>query len=178
MNVSKNTMYTMIPTTMLALSAMVFSINSNQAKNNVNNNQKNKVELAQYDSTKANLPVIDGDRVTFRNADGDIVSIKNDGGQTLALYNAINKFSTKENPNITESKKFFTEVSKNIPKVEDASMINNYRIVRATNLLHSTMLFNELFDLFTDEDSEKGKTITVNEYTQMMDAWSSTGVRE
>ena len=57
-------------------------------------------------------------------------------------------------------------------------MITNNKMVRATNLLHFTMLFNELFDLFTDEDSEKGETITVNEYTQMMDAWSSTGVRE
>jgi hypothetical protein len=39
-------------------------------------------------------------------------------------------------------------------------------------------LLAELVDIYTDGDSEKGKTITVNEYTQMMDAWSSTGNKE
>lgn len=169
---------TIIPTTMLALSTMAITSCGSKTNSNINKNTINKMELAPYDSTKANLPIIDGDRITFRNTDGDIVSIKNDEGQTLALYKAINKFSTKENPNITESKKFFTEVSKNIPKTDNTIMTSHYGTIRATNLLHSTMLFNELFDLFTDENSEKGDTITVNEYTQMMDAWSSTGIKE
>lgn len=177
-NKMKISMKTMIPTTMLALSAMSVSSCGREKNNNITNNTKNKVELAQYDSTKANLPVIDGDIITYRNINGDIVSIKNDKGQTLALYKAINKFSTKENPNITESKKFFTEVTKNIPKTQNRGFIDESSVVRATNLLHSTILFNELYDIFTDEDSEKGETITVNEYTQMMDAWSSTGIRE
>ena len=118
---------TIIPTAIHTLSAMMLSSCGNEVKNGVNNNTKpNKVELAPSDSTKANLPIIDGDRVTFRNADGYIVSIKNDEGQTLALYKAINKFSTKEKPNITESKKIFTEVSKNIPKSDNQIMTSHY----------------------------------------------------
>ncbi len=174
----KVSMKTMIPTTMLALSAMAVSSCGSKVNNDVNNNPKNKVKLASFDSTKANLPIIDGNKVTYRNTDNDVVSIR--AGlfeeNTLALYKAINKFSTKENPNITEPEKFYAEVEKNIPK----NSLNDVLQVQAQALvgMQCSNLLDELVDIYTDGDSEKGKTITVNEYTQMMDAWSSTGVRE
>ncbi len=169
MNVS---LKTMIPATMMALSAMTFASCGSKTEKAVKSKEI-KTELpVPFDSANANLPVIDGNRIIYRNTDGDVVSIKNDEGQTLALYKAIKKFSTREKPNITETDKFFTEVSKNIPKTD------NLKDTHAINLLHSTILFNELFDLFTEDDSDGGKTITVNEYTHMMDAWSSTGIKE
>lgn len=110
----KVSMKAMIPTTMLALSAMAVSSYGSKVNNDVNNNPKNKVELASFDSTKANLPIIDGNKVTYRNTDNDVVSIR--AGlfeeNTLALYKAINKFFTKENPNITEPENSMQKLKK------------------------------------------------------------------
>ena len=177
MNVS---MKTMIPATMIALSAFTMASCGDKSNNEVNETQINKVELAPYDSTKANLPIIEGDRVIFRNQDGDIVTITSDddadGQITQSLYKAIRKFSTYEKPNITESTKFYAEVSKNIPKNYQSGLYNS----STHNSYHALIqgFLNKLFGIYAEDDSEGGTTITVNEYTQMMDAWSSTGKAE
>ena len=179
MNVS---MKTMIPTAMLALSAMTLSSCGSKTNSNINKNTINKMELAPYDSTKANLPVIDGDKVTYRNTDGDVISISISSeaykNRMTSLYKAIIKFSAKENPNITEPEKFYTEVEKNIPKNFNAGSTVYQEQIYSQYGLHSSILLENLYNKFTAPDSEQGKTITVNEYTQMMDAWSSTGIRE
>ena len=176
MNVS---MRTLIPTATIALSAMAMSGCGSKSNNEVKETQ-NKIELAPYDSTKANLPIIEGDKVIFRNQDGDIVTVKSDddadGQITQSLYKAIRKFSTPENPNITEPTKFYTEVSKYIPKNYQSGVYNS----STHNSYHALVqgFLNKLFDIYAEDDSEAGTTITVNEYTEMMDAWSSTGIRE
>ncbi len=175
MNVS---MRTILPSAMFAFSALTLAGCGNNKIQNAHESAKSKVIPAAYDSTKANLPIIDGDKVTYRNTDGDVVTIKSGlyKENTLALYKAINKFSTIENPNITEPEKFYAEVEKNIPK----NSLNDVLQTQAQALvgMQCSNLLAELVDIYTDGDSEKGKTITVNEYTQMMDAWSSTGNKE
>ena len=54
--------------------------------------------------------------------------------------------------------------------------LNGQNVVALRHLQCSNM-FNKLFDIFTSPKSEGGENITVNEYTKMMDAWSSTGIR-
>ena len=56
------------------------------------------------------------------------------------------------------------------------SKLNGQSVIALRHLQCSTM-FNKLFDIFTSPKSEGGENITVNEYTKMMDAWSSTGIR-
>ena len=176
MNVS---MRTMIPTATIALSASALSNFGSRSGNEVKE-IKNKIELAPYDSTKANLPIIDGDKVIFRNTDGDIVTVKSaddaDGQITQSLYKAVRKFSTPENPNITESGKFYSEVSKYIPKNYQTGLYSS----NAHNGYHALVqgFFDQLYNIHAEDDSPGGTTITVKEYTEMMDAWSSTGIRE
>lgn len=115
------------------------------------------------DFTKPNLLVIDGDKVTYRNVDGDVVEIEN-RLRTHSLYKAINKYSTVENPNIDDVEGFYCEVEKNnIPTYGQNKDLS----------ARSTILLKNLYDMFTAPDSEGGKTITVKEYTHMMEAWSS-----
>ena len=177
MNVS---MKTMIPTAMLALSAMTLSSCGSDKKNNVNDSTKNKVELAQFDSTKANLPVFQNNKIVFRTDYGEIKTVSSNSQSVVALYKAITNLSTPEKPNIEDVNGFYTAVQSNISK-------NRYKdwstedIRGITEVLHSnniTIFFDKLFNMFTAADSDGGKTITVKEYTQMMDAWSSTGVSE
>ena len=173
----KVSMKTMIPAAMLTLSAMTFASCSSEKQNK---EEKNKIELAPYDSTKANLPIIDGNNVIYRNTDGDIVTVQSDddadGQITQSLYKAIRKFSTAENPNITESGKFYSEVSKYIPKNYQTGLYNS----NAHNGYHALVqgFFDQLYNIHAEDDSPEGSTITVDEYTQMMDAWSSTGIRK
>ena len=176
MNVS---MRTMIPAAIMAVSAITMASCGSKSNNNAKETI-NKVQLAPYDSTKANLPVIEGDRITYRNEDGDIVTVKSDddadGQITQSLYKAVRKFSTPEKPNITEPTKFYAEVSKNIPKNYQSGVYNS----STHNSYHALVqgFLNKLFDIYAEDDSEAGTTITVKEYTEMMDAWSSTGIRE
>lgn len=115
------------------------------------------------DFSKPNLPVVDENTITYRNVDGDVVCITNKGKSFEALYKTINKYSTKENPNITDADGFYCEIEKH-------NMHNGrYRDI-ATG---PSILLKNLYDIFTAPDSEEGKTITVKEYTHMMDAWSS-----
>ena len=183
----KVSLKTMIPATMMALSAMTMS-SCIGCGTPVKEKEKERTEqisnyaaqIAPFDTAKANLPIIEGDRVIFRNEDGDIITIKSDddaGGQiTQSLYKAIRKFSTPENPNITSSEKFYSEISKYIPKNFQSGIYNS----NVHNGYHELIqgFLNKLFDIYAEDDSEGGTTITVREYTQMMDAWSSTGVRE
>lgn len=179
----KLSMKTAIPATMVALSAMTVAGCGSKINSETN---KNKIELAPYDSTKQNLPIINDNKVTYRNMDGDIVTIqsmetKNSRYSKLmtSLYKAINKFSTKENPNITNPDGFYVEVEKNIPKsFKSESIPDEYDELYALKSLQASHMLSELVDMFTEDDSEDGKNISVNEYTQMMDAWSSLGIKE
>ena len=56
------------------------------------------------------------------------------------------------------------------------SDLSSQNIIALRHLQCSNM-FNKLFDIFTAPKSEGGEAITVKEYTKMMDAWSSTGVK-
>ena len=58
--------------------------------------------------------------------------------------------------------------------IEDINR-NNKKLISTQRHTQCSQLFSKLFDIFTSPKSEKGDTITVNEYTKMMDAWSSTG---
>ena len=90
-------------------------------------------------------------------------------------------------PEIKDIGGFYADVESNISKVQlDESNdwavksriydVTSQAVVALRHLQCSTM-FNKLFDIFTSPKSEGGENITVNEYTKMMDAWSSTGIR-
>lgn len=116
------------------------------------------------DFTKPNFPAIHGNKVTYRNIEGDIVEFDLETSPKAALYKAINKYSTTENPNIDDVEGFYCEVEKN-----NRTPFNDMKFFS----IRSTILLKNLYDMFTAPDSESGKTITVKEYTHMMDAWSS-----
>lgn len=125
------------------------------------------------DFSKPNLPMVEinaltGNQVIYRNVDGDLVKITRCSDEKLSLYNAINKYSTVEKPDIEDVEGFYCKVEKNNIQSSGSGIMYFDSSVR------KTMLLKNLYDIFTAPDSEKGKTITVKEYTHMMDAWSST----
>lgn len=140
--------------------------NSNQTKQTVQTIQTPALTpKKEMDFSKPNLPVIDEEKVSYRNVDGDVIEISADK-RTKSLYQAINKFSTNKNPDIDDVEAFYCEVEKDN---------KNYGIMEFDATIRTTLVLQKLYDMFTAPDSEGGKTITVKEYTHMMDAWSSTG---
>lgn len=140
------------------------------------------------DNNKPNLPRrVNSDIIQYRNLSGKLVDVKIVDDATISLYSAIHKHSTKSSPEIKDIGGFYADVESNISKAQydesdkttvEASIcdLNGQNVVALRHLQCSTM-FNKLFDIFTSPNSEGGENITVNEYTKMMDAWSSTGIR-
>ena len=136
-----------------------------------------KPSVDSLDLTKPNLPKITQDQISYKNSEGKIVTIKNsdsEGCAVGALYSAILKMSTPQKPNIEDTDKFFVEVEKNIKKYPAEGSSHFFKLRETLSNIQASTLFAKLFDMFTSPDSDSGKTITVQEYTHMMEAWSST----
>ena len=136
-----------------------------------------------------NCPLITNNYIQYKNLTGEEQTVGIIDEATISLYSAIQKYTSRKEPNIVDITSFYTDVEKNISKNEIGN--SNYNIRRTNDIedinknlkisiattrhLQCSNLFNKLYDMFTAPNSEKGDTITVNEYTKMMDAWSSTG---
>lgn len=168
----------------MSLAALSCSSNNNTEKINTGSSQEQIKNLENkysdsLDFSKPNLPRITHDYIFYRNSEGKLVTVNNNtkyGCPVQSLYSAIAKMSTPEKPNIEDTDKFFVEVEKNIKKspIGEAQCYDLLNIQTALNNTQASDLFNRLFNMFTTPDSDGGKTITVKEYTYMMDAWSST----
>ena len=126
-----------------------------------------------FEPTKPNLPIIEGDSIAFRNSDNEVIKIKDDRyGYISSLYKAILKHSTNEQPNIVDTEKFYMDVEKNFSKkaFSDSPAINS---ALESGYIAISNMFDRLYRVVTDDRSQEGKTITVEEYTNMMDTWSS-----
>ena len=140
------------------------------------------------DNNKPNLPRrVNSDIIQYRNLLGKPVDVKIVDDATISLYSAIQKHSTKNSPEIKDIGGFYADVESNISKAQkdESDYMNvqgsiydlNGQNVVALRHLQCSNMFNKLFDIFTSPKSEGGENITVNEYTKMMDAWSSTGIK-
>ena len=150
------------------------------------NTQEQESNCNQHDY---NCPLITNNYIQYKNLAGEEQTVGIVDEATISLYSAIQKYTSHKEPNIVDITSFYTDVEKNISKNEigksdynirrtnDIEDINkNLKIsIATTRHLQCSNLFNKLYDMFTAPNSEKGDTITVNEYTKMMDAWSSTG---
>lgn len=136
-------------------------------------NFANSLEHDVFESSKPNLPIIEGDNIAFKNTDNEVIKIKDDRyGYISSLYKAILKHSTNEQPNIVDTEKFYMDVEKNFSKkaFSDSPAINS---ALESGYIAITNMFDRLYRVVTDDRSQEGKTITVEEYTNMMDTWSS-----
>jgi len=119
------------------------------------------------------LPIIEGDSIAFRNTDNEVIKIKDDRYSYISsLYKAILKHSTKVQPNIVDTEKFYMDVEKNFSKRAFSSRTAVNSALESEYIAISNM-FDRLYRVVTDDRSQEGKTITVEEYTNMMDTWSS-----
>ena len=125
------------------------------------------------DFTSPNLPVFVDEKTIYKNQEGDVIVLDKRDDVMTSLYQAIEKHSTDKSPDIEEPEAFYVDVQKNILKGAPTFGIL-FTISKGIREMQSTLLFNKLYDMFTAQDSDKGKTISVKEYTMMMDAWSST----
>ncbi len=163
--------------------AIVEDCNSVTAEREYNAESNQKV-----DANKPNLPrLINSNIIQYRNLSGNLVNVRVVDNATISLYSVITKHSTEDSPEIEDIGGFYADVEANISKAqcdESDNMtaqssiydLSGQNVIALRHLQCSTM-FNKLFDIFTSPKSEGGENITVNEYTKMMDAWSSTGVR-
>ena len=151
----------------LCLASSVVSANAAGSSNKYNNFSQNSdpqltTTTSLLDTTKPNLPTIAKTYIGFKSLNGDEICIAR-GVYADALYKAVIATSTNEEPNITDVGRFYAEVEKNIP-----GGVSENDLLRIRNV---TNRFKNLFDLFTHPDSKEGRTITVEEYTSMMEAW-------
>lgn len=156
-----------------ALSLGALALNGCSNGKFLNNNENTKTtKVDSIDLTKPNKPLIEGNKISYKKLDGELVTLRTETGLQIkntaatSLYKTISSMSTEQKPNIDDVEKFYVEFEKNNDK---SSGINEARLPQ----IQASMLFNNLFKLFTAPDSDGGNTITVKEYTQMMDAWSS-----
>ena len=136
-------------------------------------NFANSLEHDVFEPSKPNLPIIEGDSIAFRNTDNEVIKIKDDRYSYISsLYKAILKHSTNEQPNIVDTEKFYMDVEKNFSKkaFSDSPAINS---ALESGYIAISNMFDRLYRVVTDDRSQEGKTITVEEYTNMMDTWSS-----
>ena len=136
-------------------------------------NFANSLEHDVFEPSKPNLPIIEGDNIAFKNTDNEVIKIKDDRyGYISSLYKAILKHSTNEQPNIVATEKFYMDVEKNFSKkaFSDSPAINS---ALESGYIAISNMFDRLYRVVTDDRSQEGKTITVEEYTNMMDTWSS-----
>ena len=197
-----NIFKTLAVTTPLAISALVLT-GCNSSENNkavdeqpISENyspmpiekEYNAKSNEKIDINKPNLPRrIDSNIIQYRNLSGKPVNVKIVDNATISLYSAIQKHSTSDSPEIKDIGGFYADVESNISKTQkdesdkmtiQASVydLGGQNVIALRHLQCSNM-FNKLFDIFTSPKSEGGEAITVNEYTKMMDAWSSTGIK-
>ena len=124
------------------------------------------------DITKPNLPVMNKDSIYYLGLDGKLNSAIN-SGEVAAVYNAISKMSTTKNPDITDTDDFYLEVQKNIQaERDDKNTWVQPRIEKNVFKSRLSDYFDKVFQLYTKSESDGGSTITVKEYTKMMDAFS------
>lgn len=147
--------------------------NIDKFKEEIYENKNSALEKEQ----NANLPRYVGDYIYYNNLNNETKKIKVVDDATISLYKAITECSTPTNPDITDIGNFFTKVEKNIDKSESPEIGWNDKTAFLTTQRHiqCSNLFKKMFEIFTAPNSEKGDTITVREYTQMMEAWASTG---
>lgn len=162
----------------VALSTLALSGCDKKSSSKENNIAgKELVSTDSIDLTKPNLPLIDGNKISYKRLNGENVTLKIESYPSLkniaaaSLYKTISKMSTQQQPNIEDVEEFYVEFEKNNDK---SNSINEARLPQ----IQASMMFDNLFRLFTAPDSDRGKTITVKEYTQMMDAWSSFSTKE
>ena len=141
---------------------------SNKPKTEVVANEKN----TPLDLTKPNIPYVEIGKglssgyVTYKNLDGSVQTVKfRDNGAGPSLYKAIAECSTPENPEITDILAFETSALAN-------GLMHSNRSVMGYSKYDPVRLFQELVNRATAPKSEKGDTITVKEYTEMMRGWS------
>ena len=165
-----------------------YSMSTQQERQTFDKNDSSKTtQQVQSVYRKPNIPRISSNVIQYRNLSGKVVNVKVVDNATISLYKAIQKYSNVNSPDINDIGGFYADVESNISKVQlDESSdwgvksriydVTSQAVVALRHLQCSTM-FNKLFDIFTSPKSEGGENITVNEYTKMMDAWSSTGIK-
>ena len=165
-------------TTLLTIGGATLNA-QNQNNTTTNNSNTSKINITQSDNY-----------LIYRNLlDGTMVRVGIIDKATISLYSAVQKHSSNFTTDIVDIGGFYADVESNIPKnevgvdsynlrqtndIEDINK-NNKMIISTLRHIQCSQLFNKLFEIFTSERSEKGSTITKNEYVKMMDAWSSTG---
>lgn len=157
----------------VALSTLALSgcdKNSSSKENNIT--EKELVSTDSIDLTKPNLPVIGKEYIQYRGLDGKTHKVVN-SDNTAALYQAIAKMSTKEEPDILDPETFYVEVQKEIQKAPD-NWNNSKDISESIDKHRLSSYFDKLYNRFAAFESEEGSNITVREYTMMMDAFSKT----
>lgn len=165
-----------------------YSMSTQQERQAYDKNDSSKtIQQERSVYRKPNIPRINSNVIQYRNLSGKVVNVRVIDDATISLYKAIQKHSNPYSPDIKDIGGFYADVESNISKVQlDESSdwavksriydVTSQAVVALRHLQCSTM-FNKLFDIFTSPKSEGGENITVNEYTKMMDAWSSTGIR-
>lgn len=157
-------------------------VKTNKSYVATNNNSVEQMEVKTNKSFVANLPSIGSGYIQYVNSYGNTKKVGIVDNATVSLYKAIQKYAT---PEIVDIGGFYASVESMIPKNEipEQSISNpgqTWRNAESINVsvrhLQCSQLFNKLYDIFTSPNSEKGDTITANEYTKMMEAWASTGI--
>ncbi|MBR1775857.1 hypothetical protein IJ750_02120 [bacterium] len=145
----------------IALASQALSSCSGAQNNKSDSFEKQKIEKTDtiekttpIDLSKPNLPEINGRYVNFKDLNGKTIKIETDR-YTRVIYEAIKKFSTKENPDITDTHGFKLYV---FDELKDDPSFNTKNMVA----------FLELYHEATDPAKDKGDTISVKEYTNMM----------
>ena len=153
---------------LLAFFLQVYQINALKAreekiKTEIVANFANSLEHDVFEPSKPNLPIIEGDNIAFKNTDNEVIKIKDDRyGYISSLYKAILKHSTNEQPNIVDTEKFYMDVEKNFSKkaFSDSPAINS---ALESGYIAISNMFDRLYRVVTDDRSQEGKTITVEE---------------
>lgn len=156
----------------VALSTLALSGCDKKSSKENNIAGKELVSTDSIDLTKPNLPVIGKEYIQYRGLDGKAHKVVNTDN-TAALYKAIAKMSTKEEPDILDPETFYVEVQKEIQKAPDNWNYNG-DISESMDKHRLSSYFDKLYNRFAAFESEEGSNITVREYTMMMDAFSKT----
>ena len=164
-----------------ALCATMLISNRFQVQREENKRIKDSTMIAMSIRDRLDNPVTPNIKSTknfiqYRNLEGKTVKVEIIDQATKSLYKAIQKYSPNGTEDIVDIGGFYTDVESQISKNISSAMCGFHpKLLTSIRHIHCSQLFSKLFDIFTAPESEKGRTITVKEYTKMMDAWSSTG---
>lgn len=164
-------------TMLLGVAALTSCGGANKNSDKESETKKQEIEVLNkniqpIDLTKPNLPIIDrsmndnrdwdwANTITYKDLDGRTHVFTNGSDAAVSLYKAIQKYSTAENPNITDIFGFEAEVVKQGLLRSDCQRVDLGQV------------FTELVHQATKSTSDGGEEITVQEYTEMMDSWSN-----